>query len=896
MGEKKQFVRYLYNPNNSKSLSQNNVPSIFEDSQKRLWIGTDRGLNHFNRETKEFTRYVNDPQNPHSISPNGIWEICEGRSGNLWIGTWGGGLNMFDSKKGLFVRYQNNPNDPTSLSDNIVRAIYEDHNGNLWIGTGGGGLNKFVAGSMDGDNGQFVHYQNNPQDPMSLSGNSVFSIFEDQLGVLWIGTNFSGINKYNLSRRQFFLYRNHSDDANSLSKNSIQAIREDSQGIIWIGTDGKGLDRLDRKKNHFTHYVNDPKDPTSLSSNLSRSVCEDRTNRLWIGTADGLNCFDWKRGKFIRYQNDINNPHSISNSAAWTVYNDRAGNIWVGTFGGGLNRFDEAKGEFTSYVHDQNDPKSISDNYIWTMYEDSSGIFWIGTLKGGLERFNPKEGTFKHYKADRQDPNSISDDKVLCLYEDHTGVLWVGTVNGLNKFDRKTGNFHCYKEKDGLPNNSIQGILEDDHGNLWLSTNHGLSKLNPGTGSFKNYYENYGLQSNEFGVNACCKLKSGEMAFGGVNGFNIFHPDSIIDDQSLPRIVFTDFQIFNKTVVIGENADGRTILAKSISECTEIHLSYKDNVFSLEFAALHYTSPKDNLYAYMMEGFEKEWNYTDANRRFVTYTNLSGGTYTFRVKASNNQGIWNEQATSIRIIIAPPFWKTIWFYGILLVVVGGIAYWVYRWRVQARDLATQRRMDAAITKERNLLRTLIDNIPDPIYVKDTSYRKTIANVADVHNMGLRSEAEVLGKDDFELFPKELAEGFIADDRAVIQTGQPVIDREEYVIDEQGQKRWLLTSKLPLRDEKGETIGLVGVGRNITERKKSEIERERLITELQDALADVKLLSGLVPICANCKKIRDDQGYWTQIESYIQDRSDAKFSHSICPDCAVKLYPNYFPKK
>jgi len=424
----------------------------------------------------------------------------------------------------------------------------------------------------------------------------------------------------------------------------------------------------------------------------------------------------------------------------------------------------------------------------------------------------------------------------------------------------------------------------------------------------------------------------------------------------------------------------------------------------------------------MMENFDNKWIYS-GNRREATYTNLNPGEYTFRVKGSNNDGIWNEEGTSIRITIIPPFWQTLWFRFILLAVLVGIVFWIYKWRVQARDIVAQRQMEAALTKERNLLRTLIDNlpdavfvkdlecrkiianpvdvrcmgaqseaevigktdhvffsadiaatsfaedqsviqsgkpilgregyyfdkqgnklnilsfkiplrdehgtivgivgathditeqkraqealqhermilrtlidnIPDAIYVKDTAYRKIIANLADVHNIGFHSEAEVLGKDDFELYPKELAEGFVADDRTVIQTGQPVIHREEFVIDKQGEKHWLDTSKLPLRDEKGQIIGLVGVGRDITERKKAEAEREKLITELQDALADVKLLSGLVPICASCKKIRDDQGYWTQIESYIQDRSDAKFSHSICPDCAQKLYPQYMAK-
>ena len=1017
------FIRYINDPSNPKSLSQNNVLSILEDRHGHLWICTDYGLNYFDRETKEFRRYVNDPHNPHSISPNGIWRIYEDRSGNLWVGTWGGGLNRFDPQKNWFVHYQNNPNDPTSLSNNVVRSIHEDHYGNLWIGTDGGGLDKLVADSTVGGNDRFIHYQNDPQDLMSLSGNSVLSIFEDQLGILWVGTNFNGISKYNPGKRHFVLYRNRPNDVNSLSKNTIHAVCEDSQGMIWIGTGGGGLDRLDRKKNQFTHYVTDPQNPHSVSNNTIRSVYEDRHNRLWIGTDNGLNYFNRQEGKFIRYRNDLNNPHSISNNSIYNIYEDRAGNLWLGTFGGGLNRFDYAKGEFTRYVHDPNDPRSISDNFIWTMYEDSSGNFWIGTLMGGLDRFNTEKGIFFHYQSDSRDSNSISDNKVICLYEDHAGNFWLGTSNGLNKFDRKTGTSHWYSESDGLPNNSIHGILEDDHGNLWIGTNHGLSKFNSTTGRYKNYFENYGLQGDEFSTNACFRIRSGEMIFGGIHGLNIFHPDSIIDDPSLPKVVLTDFQIFNKPVAIGENIEGRTILAKSISECNEIHLSYKENVFSFEFAGLHYASPKGNLYAYMMEGFEKEWNYTDANRRFVTYTNLPGGTYTFRVKASNNQGKWNDQGTSIRIIITPPFWKTIWFYGLLLIVLGGIAYWVYQWRVQARDLAAQRQMEAALTKERNLLRTLIDNlpdavfvkdlecrkiianpvdvrwmgaqseaevigktdhvffsadtaatsfaedqsviqsgipilgregyyfdkqgnklnvlsfkiplrnehgtivgivgathditeqkraqealqhertilrtlidnIPDAIYVKDTTYRKTIANLADVHNIGFHSEAEVLGKDDFELYPKELAEGFIADDRIVIQTGQPVINREEFVIDKQGEKHWLDTSKLPLRDEKGQIIGLVGVGRDITERKKAEIEREKLISQLQDALADVKLLSGLVPICASCKKIRDDQGYWTQIESYIQDRSDAKFSHSICPDCAQKMYPQYMTK-
>jgi PAS domain S-box-containing protein len=291
----------------------------------------------------------------------------------------------------------------------------------------------------------------------------------------------------------------------------------------------------------------------------------------------------------------------------------------------------------------------------------------------------------------------------------------------------------------------------------------------------------------------------------------------------------------------------------------------------------------------MLEGFDNQWHNTDANNRIATYTNLNPGKYTFRIKASNNDGVWNEKGVSLNIIITPSFWQTLWFRFILLVVLAGISYWIYRWRVQARDNAAQKRLDTALAKERNLLRTLIDNIPDAIYTKDLRYRKTLTNRADVFNMGRKSEAEVLGKDDYELFPKELAEGFITDDRSVIQTGKPVINKEEYVIDGEGQKHILLTSKLPFRDEQNQIVGLIGIGRDIT-------ERERLIKELQDAFADIKVLSGLVPICSNCKKIRDDKGFWMQLEGYIQERSNAQFTHGMCPDCMKTLYPDYLSKK
>jgi PAS domain S-box-containing protein len=889
--EKKFFTRYMNDQNNSKSLSQNNVLSICEDSKSRLWIGTDGGLNIYEKKTNEFKHYFHNPNDPHSLSHNSIWRIIEDRHSQIWLATWGGGLNKYDEQTNDFITYQNNPADPNSLSDNVVRAIHEDQFGNLWVGTNTQGLDRLVPSGSGKAHEYFIHYQNEPIDPASLSGNSVLSIIEDHLGILWIGTSFNGINKYNPVKRKFELYKNRFGDNNSLSKNNVIATYEDSKGVLWIGTNGGGLNRFDRKKNQFTHYVNDPKNPNSISNNYVRSFCEDNEHRLWIGTENGLNRFDPVKQSFINFRTNPSDVNSISNNTTFSLYKDHSGNIWAGTISG-LNKFDVKSGRFIRFNHEPDNPNSLSNDFIWDVQEDNKGFIWVGTLFGGLNRLDPKTNTFIHFESDIHNLNSISNNKVICLLEDKKGVLWIGTTDGLNRYDSKDQKFIHYSEKDGLPNNSIQSMVEDDHGNLWIGTNQGLSQFNPVTSKFRNFTSTYGLQSNEFSVNASSKLRSGEIAVGGVNGFNIFHPDSIDETSVLPSIVITDFQIFNKPVPVDEQVNGNIVLKRSITESDTITLSYFDNVFSFEFAALHFASPKDNQYAYMMTEFDKEWNYV-GTKRTATYTNLDPGEYTFRVKASNNEGTWNEQGASIHIIITPPFWQTLWFKLIMALIVLSIAIFTYRRLVRARKLAEGHRIEQALAKERNLLRTLIDNAPDYVYVKDKEGHFIVGNSALVRQLGLSSENELLGKTDFNLFPLELAEKYVADEREILNSGKGIFEYEGPTIDENKElkDRWVSTTKVPFKDAQGNIIGTIGIGRDITERKRIEEEREILIQQLQTALSDVKTLSGLVPICSNCKNIRDDKGYWTQIESFIQKHSEAKFSHGMCPDCMAKLYPD-----
>ncbi len=677
--EQERFIHYRADLNDPYSLSNNRVSSIHEDQSGVLWIGTyGGGLDRFDRSADHFVHYQNDPNDPHSLSHSVVLSIYEDQLGVLWVGTEGGGLNRFEREKEQFTHYENDPDDLYSLSSNNVRSIHQDQSGVLWIGTYGGGLNRF-----DRENGRFIRYQNDPNDPHSVSGNIIWSVCEDQSGVLWIGTNGGGLSKLD-REKPFIHYQTNPGDPDSLSTNGVWSVYEDQSGVLWIGTDGGGLDRFDRENGHWRHYRSDPDDPHSLSSDVVYSIHGDQSGVLWLGTGGGgLSRFDRESEQFTRYQNDPLDPHSLSNNIVLSVCEDRSSVLWIGTYGGGLNRFDREKEQFTHYQNDPHDPQSLSDNVVWSTYEDRSGVLWIGT-GGGLNKFDQEKEQFIHYQNDPDDPQSLSDDNVLSIYEDQSGMLWVGTWGGgLDRFDRAKETFTRYRERDGLPNDVVYGILEDNQANLWLSTNSGLSKFNPRTETFRNYDVRDGLQSNEFNSNAYHKSSSGEMFFGGINGFNAFYPDRVRDNPYVPPIVLTSLTQGGEDVDVGQ----------AVESAIEATFKWPDNFFEFECAALSYTQPGKNQYAYMLEGFDEGWNYI-GTRRFGRYTNLPGGTYTLRLKGSNNDGVWNEEGISVTITIVPPFWETWWFRGIVALALVGAVTGGYRLRVRSietrsRQLETQ---------------------------------------------------------------------------------------------------------------------------------------------------------------------------------------------------------------
>jgi ligand-binding sensor domain-containing protein/signal transduction histidine kinase len=674
------FVHHTHVPDDARTLSDNAVSAVLEDQWGELWVGTTQaGLNRLTPGRGQFALYQSVEDDPHSLSSNRITAIHEDSEGVLWIGTADGGLCRLDRQNDRFIRLQHNPNDITSLSHNSVQTIYEDRSGVLWIGTSEGGLNRY-----DRRRSQFIHYCNDPFDPHSLSHDDVLSIYEDRGGVLWIGTFGGGLSKANPANQKFAHYHSDPNDPSSLSDDSVRAILEDSSGVLWVGTYSGGLNRFDAETGQWTHYQHNPDDPGSLSHNLVRSIYEDSHGFLWIGTDGGLDRFDPLTEQFGHYRHDPDDPHSLSHNSVWPIFEDSQGALWVGTMGGGLDRFDPERDGFTHYQNDPDDDRSLSHNTVSCILESYDGVLWIGTVGGGLNRFDRVTRHFSHYRHNPNDTASLSNDRVLCIGEDYRNRLYVGTWGGgLDRLDRVSQRFTHFREKDGLANDVVYGIVEDNLTYLWLSTNRGLSRFTPSSEKFRNYDVSDGLQSNEFSPGAYHMGPSGVVYFGGINGFNAFYPPQVKDNPYPPPIVITAFKKLDQTV-----------MTNIASDC-EIELSYTDNFVAFEFAALDYTAPHKNQYLYRLEGFDPHW-ISAGTRRYQSYSNLQAGEYVFRVKGSNNDGIWNREGLAIYLSVRPPIWQAWWFRGALAALLVSSVLVGYRLRVksiQARTRELERQVD-----------------------------------------------------------------------------------------------------------------------------------------------------------------------------------------------------------
>lgn len=672
---KKTYTQFFHNPSDSNSIGSDFVKDVYKEDSTTIWIGTlGGGLNKFDLSTQTFTCYKKIPGNPNSISSNNVYSIYKDKAGNLWIGT-NRGLNKFNKLTETFTLYSILPNDSVILQEHYIYDMCEDTYGNLWLAVSFYGLVKFDPGS-----GISVKYIHDPGKSYTLSGNNLESIFEDRSGVLWVGNWLEGLNKFDEQKSRFVHFNN--IIGNNYS-DFIWYILEDPSGVIWIGTT-HGLSKFDRESNSFINFNKIIRSKNKLTSEDIRNLYIDRKGYFWIGTRNGLNKFDTKSGKLSNFLHIEGDTNSISNNWITNIYEDSKENLWIGTTNG-LNLFDRKNETFKVFYHDENDTNSISDNWISCIYEDSNKDLWFGTNLAGLNKFNREKKSFRHYIKGFS--------TILSIFEDKKGRFWIGTyMNGLYSFDRNTGAVTSFTEKEGLVYNLVHSILEDNSGNLWIGTQNGLSRFNPETGKIKNFDKN-DLPVTDFRKGGSLKDKNGFLYFGGDCGFIMFHPDSIKDNDHIPEIVLTEFMLSNIPVKPDENSP----LKKNINIAEEINLTYKENDFSLEFAALDYRNPMKNKYAYKLEGFNPDWIYTDAQNRTATYTNLDPGEYTFLVKGSNNDGVWNENGTSIKIIITPPFWITWWFRLCMILIILGSIVFVFKERI--KKIKKEKNMQEEFTRQ-----------------------------------------------------------------------------------------------------------------------------------------------------------------------------------------------------
>ncbi|TAH41799.1 MAG: histidine kinase [Bacteroidetes bacterium] len=692
------------------TLSSPAISSLLLDKNGTLWVGTvAHGLNAFDVSTRKSVRYLHNQNNQNTLSENEITCLKEDKSGNIWAGTVNGGINIINTKTGKITHLTQE----NGLSSNSVFSILLDVNGNTWIGTLGGGLN-----AIDIHSGRKYTYLSNAQNSESLSNNKVWNLFEDNAGTIWISTS-EGLSFYNRTLAKFNTYQ---PNPVSGGNNSVFSVYEDENENIWVGVLGGGLNVFDRKEEKFV-----PEKFASLNQPLLRfnnifSITGDKKGILWLGTTDGLISYDKNKGTVRQFKSDPSNPSSISNNYVRSIYIDKDGLIWIGTHGGGLNVFNPQTEKFSAFRNKASDPTSLSNDVVMNVYEDRQGSLWIATYGGGLNQMDKRTGKFKSFQNDINNKASINSNFIHSVYEDSKGLLWIGTYGGgINLLKPGNPNFLHYTENDGLPNNIVNGFSPDAKGSLWISTNSGVCKLNPRSleskivASARIYNQEDGLQ-NKFNENACFTGANGWLYFGGNQGLNAFHPDSINDNKVVPPVVITRFYLFEKPARMD------TLITNERT----LKLNYKQNFFTFEFAGLNYLLPEKNRYAYKMEGLNDEW-VEFGTRRYVTFTNVDPDHYVFKVKACNNDGVWNEAGISIDITITPPFWKTWWFTGLSALAITLLIFTYIRIRTNT------------LVKQNVLLEEKVHVRTHELQEKNVELTMTMDNLKSTQNQLIQSE-------------------------------------------------------------------------------------------------------------------------------------------------------------
>lgn len=673
------FRHFVHDSHKNGSLTNDTVNCVFQDSSKRLWIGTRTGLDILNQDNLTFSGF--EIGGDYSKIVRTVNDIKEDHSGNLLINMANVVILLFNPETKQFKEFKHRENDPAGVASNYILSTLIDSKGNIWLGTIAGGLNLYNP-----KDGSFYKYVPHPENAGSLSNLNVSALLEDNQGDLWVGTHRGGVNIYTNDVDKFKLYRQGIDDK-SLSYLDVKAFCQQDNDNIWIGTDGGGLNLFNRGTEIFEQFKSDPKDDKSLTSNSVQDVAKDAYGNTWVSTwGGGINEYHPETKTFTHLRNSFTDMTSLSSDFVTKFYLDSRGNFWVATYFGGLNLLNTKTGKFTRMVKDPDGVTSFSGHNVTNMREDRDHNLWIATDDGGINCYNLDTRRFKHYFNSQEKMSSWT-----VLFVDSKGRLWAGQT-GLYFFDKKTNNFKLFTNKAGLDAVFIKGITEDEQHKLWISTSNGLTRIDPETYDFKQFNVADGLQGAEFEDAAALRANDGQMYFGGTRGFNTFYPQQIKNNTYVPPVYLTDFQVFNKRVEPGAK---NSPLKMDISFTKEIHLNYDQSSISFNFAAINYEISRNNQYAYKLDGLDKVWVKPGMEHKAV-YTNLDPGTYTFHVRASNNDGLWNNVGASVTIVIAPPFWATYWFRMLAITIAILSVYAIYKFRIATIEMQ-KRQLEQIVT-------------------------------------------------------------------------------------------------------------------------------------------------------------------------------------------------------
>lgn len=833
-----EFIRYYHDPGDINSLKEDEIYDIYEDKSGYVWIKTENYLTRLNPRSNKFRHYEHYNDVFNFLSVNAKFSIFEDHKGQLWVGTKDG-LNYFDRKLEIFKRYKHDPNDNSSLSNNKVKVIYEDSDHNLWIGTERG-LNKF---NWETETFTRFYYQEN--NPKSISNDIINDIFEDNEGNIWIATEL-GLNKLDKKTENFTVYNRFMHNNDVILATSFTDIFQDHTGIMWAGT-LQGLIKIENKRKSFKLYRTS-KDGKPLFANNYVTAIFEKEHTVWVGTyGAGLYLFNPKSKRSVKLNTENS---SIANNYIHKIYEDYDKNIWIGTQNGisfyntNHNRFEDVdrlkslnvfknnrifdivqdqqkdlwiaskfglhhlqQDTVISYVHSQGDSTTIAANLVYDILFDTDNNLWIATEKG-LSYLNTRSKKIKNYiRPGGVCDNCLSSNEVLSLHIDTLrDYLWIGTNDGLNRFDLTDKVFKSYSTEDGLANNLIYAMLDDNSGDLWMSTNMGISKMHVDEESFSNFGVSDGLQDFEFNHGSAYKAEDGELFFGGIAGYNSFYPDSIVKNDIVPNIEITAVE------VLSDKSSKRIPLGVDRT----IELSHRNNLVTIEFSALDFTDPLKNNYAYKLEGVEDEW-INLGNRRYATFSNLSPGKYTFHVKGSNSDQVWNEEGAALKIIIDTPVWETRFAYAFYILLLSGLIVWIFRYRTRSLRKSNQE------LKEKELIAKQIAKQKEELTIKNKSITDSIVYAKRIQEALMPT---------MQYFKGILPESFI------LYKPKDIVSGDFYWINERNNKIFVAVVDCTGHGVPGAFMSIIGFEllRNITDEQGIE-DPDQILKQLNNGVAN-----------------------------------------------------------